>query len=217
MMTDRELQQRLLAALEDEPGIKADGIGVTANDGVVTLRGTVTTLTQKRLAESTAHHFPLVRSVANHIVVVPDAASARTDSAIAGAAAHALEWDSDVPDKAVTATVRNGWVALSGTVSNGYQRTAAEEAVSRLRGVKGVSSSVTIKPTFSISDVRAVIEQAFRRTAVSDAQSIRVDANDGTIVLSGAVHSLHEHDDAERAAQGAPGITHVDNHLVVKP
>jgi len=216
MITDKQLQQRLFAALECESGIDANGIGVTANDGVVTLRGTVTTLIRKRLAEDVARRFPSVRSVANHIAVVPDATAVRTDSAIAAAAAHALEWDSEVPDRALIATVRNGWVALSGTVANAHERTAAEEAVSRLRGVLGVSSSVTIKPTFSVDDVRADIERAFKQTAESDAQRISVGAHDGTIVLSGTVHSVDEHDDAERAAQGAPGITSVDNRLVVK-
>ena len=39
MTTNRGLQEQILAALEWEPGVDAAGIGVSVNDGVVTLQG----------------------------------------------------------------------------------------------------------------------------------------------------------------------------------
>jgi osmotically-inducible protein OsmY len=47
------------------------------------------------------------------------------------------------------------------------------------------------------------------------ADRITVAAHDGAITLRGSVRSLAELRDAERAAWGAPGVTKVDDRLVV--
>ena len=217
MKTDRELQHQVLRALEWEPGIEAAEVGVSVSDAVVTLRGLVSTLREKWLAERAARHVYGVRAVANDLEVAPHAGAARSDSAIAEAVANAIEWDSAIPDGAVKATVRQGWVTLNGTVHTLYQRNAAERSVAHLYGVKGVNNSIDVKPNVAPEDVRAKIEDAFRRNAALDAQRIRVDAHDGTVVLTGTVHTLIERDEAERAAWGAPGVIRVEDHLIVAP
>lgn len=215
MRTDREIQEAVLAALEWEPGVHAEHVGVSVASGVVTLQGYVTTLREKYLAERVARDVRDVRAIANDIDVAPETGNVRSDGAIAAAAANALEWDSGVPDEAVKATVRNGWVTLSGSVGWAYQRSAAERAVRNLTGVRGITNTVTIHPVVDAGDVKASIERAFERSVALDAQRIRVEARDGTIVLTGVVHSLSELDAAERAAWSAPGVTGVEDHLVV--
>ena len=217
MNTDRELQERVLAALEWEPAVNAARIGVSVSDGVVTLQGTVTTLRQKYLAERAASYVQLVRAVANDIEVALDEATRRSDSDIAAAVANALEWNSAIPDNAVKAAVTKGWVTLTGAVGWAYQRSAAERAVRNLTGVKGVSNVIVIEPIVSAGDVKASIERAFRRSAEIDAQRVTVNAHDGAVVLTGTVRSIHERDEAERAAWAAPGVTKVDDRLIVAP
>ena len=215
MQADRDLQEDVLAALEWEPGLDAAQIGVTASDGVVTLRGTVPTLHQKWTAARAARHLVGVRAVANDLEVNPTGNAARSDSAIAEAAANALEWDSAVPDGVVKVTVRTGWVTLTGTVAHNFEKSAAELCVQRLNGVKGVANSIVVKPRVCADDVRRKIEEALKRSAVIDAQRISVEARDGAVVLTGTVRSLAERDDADRAAWAAPGVTKVDNRLVI--
>lgn len=215
MRTDRDLQDEVLAALEWEPGVNAAQIGVTVGDGVVTLRGTVSTLQEKWIAERAARHLAGVRAVANDLDVSPTGNAVRSDSAIAEVAANALEWDSAVPDGAVKVTVRNGWVTLTGAVAHQYEKSAAELAVQRLYGVKGVANSIVVKPCVSAGDVKAKIEDALKRSAMIDAQRISVAAREGAVVLTGTVRSLAERDDAERAAWAAPGVTKVIDRLVV--
>ncbi len=151
-------------------------IGVSVNDGVVTLPGTVTTFAQKWTAERTAGHVFGVRAVANDLDVTPDAATSRTDSTIAQAVANALEWDSAIPDNAVKATVTSGWVTLTGTVGWQFEKSAAERAVRNLYGVKGVTNSLIVKPHVSVGDVKAKIESAFKRSAEIDAQRVKTEA-----------------------------------------
>jgi len=217
MNLDRELQEKVLHALGWEPGVEAAAIGVSVSDGVITLRGTVDTLREKWLAERCARHVYGVRAVANDIEVTPSPVSMRSDSAIAEAVANALEWDSALPDGAVQATVRSGWVTLTGAVSWQYQRSAAERAVEHLYGVKGVNNSITVRPTVSAGDVKSKIEEAFKRSAEIDARTISVEAHQHTVVLRGTVHSLAEKDEAERAAWAAPGVANVEDELVVVP
>jgi osmotically-inducible protein OsmY len=217
MKTDREIQEQVLQALEWEPGVEAADVGVSVDDGVVTLLGEVGTLRQKWLAERAARHVYGVRAVANDLTVTPDNASTRTDPAIAQAVANAIEWDSALPDGAVKATVRNGWVTLNGTVPWQYQRAAAERAVQHLYGVKGVNNSIMVRPHITPGDVKAKIEAAFKRSAEVDADRVQVETRDGTVVLRGTVHSLLERDEAERAAWAAPGVSRVEDHLLVVP
>ncbi len=217
MTIDRKLQEQVLAALEYEPAVSAAQIGVSVTEGVVTLQGVVPTFTQKWLAEKAARHLHGVRAVANDLEVAPTGPALRTDSAIAQATADALEWDSGVPDGSVKATVRNGWVTLNGTVPWQFQRAAAERAVTRLYGVRGVSNSILVRPQVSVTDVQSKIEEALKRSALIDARGIKVDARDGTIVLTGTVHSLTERDAAEKAAWAAPGVVKVEDHIGVVP
>ena len=212
---DRELQEQVLAALDWEPSVDAARVGVSVSDGVVTLRGTVTTLYEKWTAERAARHIFGVRAVANDLDVAPTAA--RSDPAIAQVAANALEWDSAIPDNAVKVTVRSGWITLTGTVAWQYQKSAAERITQRLYGVKGVANSILVKPQASPADVKTKIESAFKRSAEIDAQRVTVEAHNGTVILTGTVHSLMEREEAERAAWAAPGVTNVDDRLVVMP
>jgi len=98
-----------------------------------------------------------------------------------------------------------------------YQKRAAEDAVRRLTGVTGVTNDIHVKPTIMPTDVKAKIESAFQRNAVLDARRIGVDARDSKVILTGVVRSLAEKEEAEEAAGAAPGVTAVDNRLVVTP
>ena len=216
-LTDRKLQEDVLAALESAPGVEAADIGVSMRDGVATLRGTVTTLRQKWTAERVARHVFSIRAVANDVEVNPTGNAARSDSAIAAAAANALDWDSSVPDNAVKVTVRNGWVTLTGTVRYPFEKSDAERVVGHPQGVKGVANSIVVTSHVTHSDVKARIEEAFRRSAEIDAQRVTVDSRDGTVTLTGMVRSISERDEAERATWAAPGVTKVDDRLVIVP
>jgi osmotically-inducible protein OsmY len=83
--------------------------------------------------------------------------------------------------------------------------------------VKGVTNSITVKPHVQPGDVQAKIEAAFKRSAEIDARRVSVSAQNGKVVLSGNVRSWAERQEAERAAWAAPGLTQVDDRLLVAP
>jgi osmotically-inducible protein OsmY len=216
MSIDRRLQEQVLTALERELGVDAAQVGVSARDGVVTLHGLVPTFRQKWLAERAARRLREVRAVANDLEVVRLDAPAN-DALIAQAVADAIDWDDAVPTGRVKATVRHGWVTLTGTATWQFQRAAAERAAARVAGVKGVSNSIVVESEISVPELHARIEAAFRQAAEIDAHAVAVEAHAGTVVLSGIVHSANERAAAERAVLATPGVARVDDRLVVAP
>ena len=143
MTADRVLQERVLAALEFDP-LDPAVIGVTVTRGVVGLHGTVPSMELRLAAERLAQGVPGVRAVADDLQVAAPTTNQPDDPVIAEAAANALTWYRAVPRDTVQVAVRDGWVTLTGTVSRISERGAAERAISRLRGVRGISNAITV-------------------------------------------------------------------------
>jgi len=216
-MTDKDLKEQVERALEWEPSIDASDIGVSVDAGVVTLRGNVASYAEKLTAEHVALAVYGVKGLANDLMIHIPNLFQRTDTEIAQAAAGALKWNVLIPKDRVTVTVTNAWLNLQGTVDWQYQKDAAARAVRNLTGVKGVTNTIAVKSRVKAADVRTEIEAAFRRNAEIDARRINVTAKDGTVILSGNVHSWAERRQAERAAWAAPGVVQVDDRLAIVP
>jgi osmotically-inducible protein OsmY len=216
-MTDRQLQEDVQQALDWEPSVDAAQVGVTVDKGVVTLRGDISSFAEKQAAERVALGVYGVKAVANDLTVRLSAERTRTDSDVAKAIVSALRWSASVPHDKITVAVTNGWVKLSGKVDWDYQRSAAARIVRDITGVLGITNGISVEPHVSATDVQAKIEAALKRSAEVDARRINVAASDGKVVLSGNVHSWFERDQARRAAWAAPGVTEVDDRIMVVP
>lgn len=216
-MTDKQLQQNVLQELDWEPGVRATDIGVSVHEGVVTLSGFVDTYAEKFGAEDAAKRVFGVKGLANDLQVNVPGAAQRPDPDIAEAAVRALAATASVPSGRVQTTVRDGALILEGEVDWQYQSTAAGDAVRWLHGVRDVRNRITVKPHVSTFDVKAKIEDALRRSGEVEARRISVEAADGKVILRGNVHSWHERSEAVQAAWRAPGVTRVEDLLMIQP
>jgi VCBS repeat-containing protein len=216
MKNDGDLQVDVLDELAWEPGVNAADIGATVKDGVVTLEGTVDSFAEKWAAERAVKRLPGVKALAVELEVKLPDSSERTDADIAGAAENALKWDVSVPYDRIKVTAEKGFLTLEGEVDWQFQRSAAEQAVLHLTGVKGVTNHITVKPTEAPTGVKEKIEAAFERNAILDAQDIKVQTDGDKVTLSGSVSSWAEREEAEDAAWAAPGVQQVKNFIAVE-
>ena len=211
-MTDTELKRLVEDELGFDTRVNAAEIGVAVREGVVTLSGTVASWSAKRALEEAVRRVVGVTAVAEE-VKIHLSGDERTDTEIAGACAHGLEWNNWVPRGAVSARVQNGWVFLEGSVESQHQRAAAEHAVHDLLGVRGVSNQIALEPKAKPSKVKESIHGAFERRAHLDAHAIGVIVEGARVILHGVVRSWAERQDAEAAAWGAPGVEAVENRI----
>lgn len=214
-MTDMTLKQTILDALEFDPSIDAASIGVSVDNGVVTLSGHVPTYFEKMKAEDLAIAIRGVKAIAQEIEVRPAGTHLTADDEIARRVLDVLRWSTTLPAEAVKVKVQGGWLTLTGAVEWNFQREAAARAVRDMSGVKGVTNNIIITPKATPADLRDRIERALKRQAELDMNNIRVEVADGAVTLEGKVHSLAERRVAEQAVWAAPGIREVRDRLSV--
>jgi osmotically-inducible protein OsmY len=215
MISDAVLKQDVAEELAWRPEIDSDHIGITAHNGIVTLKGYVPTYVQKHAAEAAVKRVAGVRGVVENLQVYLAGSNPTEDEELARRATNSLDWDALVPRKSVKVTVEGGWVILSGEVSCQYQKNAAENAVRKLYGVVLVVNNVTIKYQPQPADIKQRIERALKRSAELDSKSIQVAVADGTVTLEGSVDSCAARDQAEGAVWAAPGVIEVRDNLRV--
>ena len=215
-MTNDELQGWVRDELFWDPKVDSAPIVVSANDGEVTLRGTVGSLRQKREAQKAAERVYGVTSVNNRLEVRILDEYGRQDADLRGAVLQAMALDGLIP-KTIDARADDGLVTLTGTAAWQYQREEAEFVAGNVPGVVDVDDQITLtNPEPKVGDVKQAIELALQRDAKLDAEGLSVNTHGNLVMLSGAVGSWGEHDAAVAAAWAAPGVTAVEDRIVVE-
>jgi osmotically-inducible protein OsmY len=211
---DLQLKQDIEAELRWDPKVNAAQIGVSVDQGAVSLLGTVDTYAEKWAAEDATKRVFGVRTVAQDLTVKILGDHKRTDTDLAVAVQAALKWNVFVP-KTITAKVNEGSVTLEGEVTWNYQRDEAENAIRTLMGVSNIYNAIGIKQQSSASEVKERISEALKRQATADAKSIQVETMGGKVTLTGHASSFQSIEDASSAAWAAPGVTEVVDNLYV--
>lgn len=213
--SDVDIQQDVLEELRWDPHINVSDIGVSVKEGVVTLTGLVDNYLVRLAAQNAALRVKGAHAVANDIEVRLHTSAERTDSDLALAALYALKWDAAIPTDKIDITVSHGYLTLRGEVEWPFQREAAERAIRRLAGIKGVTNWVTVAIRATSGDIKQKIEKALVRNAETDAHHITVEVHGHAATLKGHVRSFAEKLAAERTALSAPGIASVDNEIKI--
>jgi len=215
MRSDSEIERDVRDELKWDPDLNADDIAVSVKNGIVTLAGFVPSYADKFEAEAAAKRVAGVHAVANDLEVRLPAIDERPDPDIARDAVAALKAELPISHDRIKVIVKDGWMTLEGAVEWQYQKTTAENAVRRVKGVKGVTNVIAVKPKVEPSELKRKIMEAFKRNAEVDANRITVEARGSEVILKGTVRSWIEREEAERVAWSAPGITKVEDRIVV--
>ena len=145
MLTNTSLEDAVTDNLGRDPRVPEPlAIAVSADDGLVTLRGTVESFSQRRAASQAASKIDGVDEVDDQLKVNLIGADRREDDEIRGVALQALIWDTEVPSDMIDVSVKDGWLTLKGDVAYQFQSDAAYDDVASLFGVYGVTNEIKV-------------------------------------------------------------------------
>jgi osmotically-inducible protein OsmY len=209
----KDIRAAVEAELKFDPLVDDADVQVMNVNGDVALNGTVPSYPQYLEAATATQRVSGVKNVHNHLEVVLPDADYRDDARLTTAANNALTQNVTVPD-GVEATASDGNLTLTGTVSYGAERTAAELAVAGLTGVRKVRDDIEISYDPDPMDVDLHVQEALARSAlVPDDSDVKASIDGSVITLTGHVRTWAEHDAVIGAAWMARGVSYIDDEL----
>lgn len=215
MATTKDIREAVKAELSFDPLVDDTAITVKNMNGDVALNGTVPSYPQYMEAGAAARRVQGVTSVHNHLMVVLPPGDYRDDATLTTMANNALALNITVPGD-VEASASDGNIWLTGSVSYGLQRTAAEQTIAWLTGVRNIANDIEIFTDIEAADATRLVQGALDRYAlIRDDSEVQVNASDGTITLSGHVRTWAEHDAVLDAAWMGIGVSNVSDNLVI--
>jgi osmotically-inducible protein OsmY len=212
MKNNAELQADVMDAIKWEPLLYATEIGVTAEDGVVSLTGEVDSYIEKMEAENTAKKVIGVKILIKKIEVKTPTKELKTDSEVASKILKALKRIRSLPKGQVIVNVVNGEVTLSGQLPWNYISVDTKNALRYISGIKSITNDIKIKSDSHDPIEQKDVKNALRRSFINH-YDINVKVSGTAVTLSGKTISLGQKEEAERITWKTPGIWHVNNEL----
>ena len=223
--TDRKIE----AAAKDSYNYRTvleDHVKVKAEEGVVTLTGTVPDADHRTLAEDTVSDLPGVVSVVNQIKVEPPAPE-HSDGWISTKIRTKLLLKGNVSIIDTKVVVQDGVVTLTGTAGTTAQKELTGAYVKEIAGVKTVNNLLTVtpppvEPARSLGDriddasITAQVKYALLTHKSTSALKTSVKTKNGAVAIEGEAGSAAEKDLVTLLANGVRGVKLVSNQMTVK-
>jgi osmotically-inducible protein OsmY len=143
----------------------------------------------------------------------------RSDDEIRNSVLQELKWDPKITSSDIAVAVKDGVVTLSGFASSFWEKDAAEKAVKRVYGVRGVANDIEVKPLLSRTDpeiARDAIRELESHISIP-ADQIKVTVKSGWLTLEGTVDWHYQKAAAESAVKKLKGVLGITNNIAVKP
>ena len=202
-----------------------DHVKVKANDGVVTLSGTVQDKDDKALAADTVENLPGVASVRNEIKI-KSTHPEHSDSWIALKIRSRLLVKGNVSATTTTVAVEDGVVTLGGTADNLAQKELTAVYAREIDHVKSVqneivvhdraSATTTIGEKIDDASITTQVKYALLSHKSTRAVKTKITTTDGVIGITGEASSEAEKSLVTKLAQDVRGVKSVSNHMTVK-
>ena len=199
-------------------------VSVRANDGVVTLTGTVRDRDDSALAEDTVKNLPGVVSVDNEIAVKSEVPE-HSDAWIAMKVRGELLVKANVSATATKVDVKDGVVTLSGTADNLAQKELTEVYAKDIDNVKSVKNDIvvvapapgsTVGETIDDASITSQVKYALLSHRATSAIATKVITEDAVVSITGVASSDAEKDLVTKLAQDTRGVKSVVNDMTVK-
>ncbi|QCE40477.1 BON domain-containing protein [Psychroserpens sp. NJDZ02] len=145
----------------------------------------------------------------------------KTDFELKNDILEELSWLPNIDETQIGVTVNNGIATLTGIVSDLPKKTAIEDAIKSLAGVKAVAEAIKVK--YGSSDKQSDIEiakaaiNALEWNASVPSEDIIVEVEDGRVYLTGELEWPYQKSFAKRTIEHLYGVKEVVNNIHLKP
>ena len=222
--TDRKIEDAAKSSYNYRTVLE-DHVKVKANDGVVTLTGTVQDKDDKALAADTVENLPGVTSVKNEITV-KSSYPEHSDAWIAFKIRSRLLVKANVSASNTTVAVQDGVVTLGGTASNLAQKELTEVYAKDIDWVKSVKNEIVVKDLPATAEtvgekiddasITSQVKYALLSHKGTSALKTKITTTDGVVAITGVASNEAEKSLVTKLAQSIRGVTSVTNDMTVK-
>jgi len=145
----------------------------------------------------------------------------KTDSELQRDVTTELKWEPTIHATEIDVAVKNGVVTLSGDVDTYGMKWAAERAVKRVSGVKGLTEEIKVTVPSSYKrndeDIARSATDILNWNVWVPRDRVKVIVQNGWMTLSGEVDWFHQKEYAEHAVRHMTGVRGVTNSITIKP
>jgi len=225
--TDSKIESAFKTTYVYQTYLKDDAVKADAENGVVTLTGTVAEEGHKALAQETAASLPGVIRVDNKLATKAEVAAENADAWIHRKVKFALLFHRDVSASKTTVEVKDGVVTLKGEASSLAQKDLTAEYAGDIEGVKEVKNVMTVAATpepaertagEKIDDASVIAEVKTALSAHRSTSSVKakIEARDGAVTLTGIAKNGAEKSLVTKLVSDIRGVTSVKNEMTVE-
>ncbi|MFW5872120.1 MAG: BON domain-containing protein [bacterium] len=225
---DAAIIRNVNMALAKDPALESHEITVTAEDGVIKLKGVVDSWQEKEFAAMKAKSIPGVIGLENYLSI--NFEDPRSDEEIKEDILKVIANDIWLEEEFINVTVNDAKVKLQGQVPTVYER---ERLLNKawVTGVQQVSiSDLDINPNLktNIHKKAEFIQKSDKEILNAIINSFKIDpevsnyqitalVNDGVVTLSGEIANLDAKQKAQTNANNVVGVKMVSNLIEVEP
>ena len=207
--------------------LKDDSVRIAAEDGIVTLTGTVADQANRDLAAETAANLPGVVRVDNQLETQAEEASASADTWIGRRVKLALMFHRNVSARATTVEVKDGVVTLTGEADSQAQKDLTAEYAKDIEGVTRVDNRLTVATTpapasrtagqtLDDASITAQVKSALANRRSTSALDIKVQTREGEVTLTGIAANAAEKSLVSKLVGDIQGVTKVTNRMTLQ-
>lgn len=220
---DNEIENEVVARLENEVRVNDALVDVGVDDGAVKLLGAVGSLSEKNLVKSLSWVTGVnsvdsddlnVRWWARDEMRRTEEVITRSDEMIKESVEDALAYDPRVENFNLNVSSSNGVVNLSGQVDNLAAKIAAKKTARNTVGVTTVKNHIKVQTEVPADDVlKQRIAAALKEDPLVKRNDLNISADNGWVYLRGSVNTSAQKSRTASVAERQIGVLGVVNNI----
>ena len=225
--TDDKIEASFKKSYVYQTYLKNDAVKADAENGVVTLTGTVSEESHKALARETVASLPGVVSVNNQLATTAEVAAENADVWMGRKAKLALLFHRNVNASKTSIEVKDCVLTLKGEASSVAQKELTTEYAKDIEGVKEVKNEMTVAATpepaertasekVDDASITAQVKLALLTHHSTSATKTKVETRDGVVHLTGIAKNEAEKSLVTKLVTDIHGVTSVNNEMTVE-